>query len=330
MSSRTRTRAPRLRAPARAEFLRDVLEGLESVPKRISPKYFYDERGSALFEEITEVPEYYLTRTEMAIMERSVGEIATRIGAGAALIELGSGTSRKTRLLLAALDRPAGYVPVDLNCGLLVESARGLRAEFPGLPVIPVCADFLTSFVVPELPVAPARRVVYFPGSTIGNLDAEDVALLFQRVAVLAGPGGGFLVGVDLRKDPAVLEAAYNDALGVTRAFNLNLLERIARELGADLDPDQFEHHAFYNEAEGRVEMHLVSLAPQEIRLEGHTIPFREGETIHTENSYKYAPDGLAGFARAAGFVQECVWTDERRFFSVQYFSVGGGALPAD
>jgi L-histidine Nalpha-methyltransferase len=301
-------------------FLEDATEGLRSRPKRIPCKYFYDERGSGLFEEICRQPEYYLTRTELAIMRDHAAEMAEQIGPRSSLIELGSGSSLKTRLLLGHLKAPASYVPVDISGETLRQSAQALRSEFLGLKVVPVHADFTRPLTLPPAALPERRRVVYIPGSTIGNFDSLEAASLLRGIARLAGPDGGLLIGVDLRKDPAVLHAAYNDRRGVTAAFNRNLLYRMRRELGAGIEPEQFAHRAFYNEAEGRIEMHLASRVRQTIRLEGAFFELVPGETIHTENSYKYDLDGFAALAGRAGFVRTALWLDSARLFSVQHF----------
>ena len=301
------------------EFLRDVLEGLGRPEKALPCKYFYDARGAELFEQICTLDEYYLTRCELAILERHAGAMARAIGPGCALIEYGSGSGRKTRLLLDALPDPVAYVPVDLSAEQLRESARQLARDYPHLEVVPVCADFARPFPLPRLRPAPARRVVYFSGSTIGNFGPPEATALLADIARLVGPGGGLLIAVDLHKDRSLLEPAYDDARGVTAAFNLNLLVRINRELGADFRPERFRHHAFYNEGRGRVEMHLVSLADQAVHVGGQAFAFRAGETICTEYSYKYSLEEFAGLANAAGLRRERVWTDERGLFSVQY-----------
>jgi dimethylhistidine N-methyltransferase len=294
------------------------LHGLRQPSKELPCKYFYDDRGAELFEQICELDEYYLTRCELAILERHAPEMAEHIGSGATLIEYGSGSGRKTLLLLDHLDRPAAYVPVDVNPRNLAAFARQLAERYPTLRVAPVCADFTKPFDLPTKDRS-SRRVVYFSGSTIGNFGPTEAVPLLANIVRLVGPGGGLLIAADLRKDRHVLEAAYDDGRGVTAAFNLNLLSHVNRELGADFDLDRFKHRAFFNESEGRIEMHLVSLADQTVRLDGETISFREGETIHTENSYKYTLDGFAALARQAGLRVERVWTDERGLFSVQY-----------
>lgn len=299
-------------------FLDDVVAGLTASPKRLSPKYFYDRRGSELFERICALDEYYVTRTELAIMQAHVEEMADRLGPGCLLIEPGSGSGLKTRLLLSRMSDPAGYVPVDIAREQLVMSARALADDFPGLPIWPVHGDFTAEFDLPQ-EAAARRRIVYFPGSTIGNFQPDEARSLLGRLRRVAGAGGGLLIGIDLKKSVPVLEAAYNDPGGVTRAFNRNVLHRIRRELGADVDVDRFEHRAFYNEAEGRVEMHLVSDGAQSFRLDGTTITFAPGETIHTENSYKFDDEQFTSLAASAGWNSVDAWTDERNYFSVRY-----------
>ncbi|QXD14621.1 L-histidine N(alpha)-methyltransferase [Rhodocaloribacter litoris] len=308
--------------PRPADTRAEVLDGLRRPQKTLPSKYFYDERGSRLFDEITRLPEYYLTRTELDIMTRYVAEMAACLGPRCLLVEYGSGSSLKTRILLDHLPDVAAYVPVDISRAHLEAAAARLAEEYPGLRILPVCADYTASFELPD-PGVPFRRVaVYFPGSTIGNFTPEEARAFLERIAGVAGPGGGLLIGVDLRKDPAVIEPAYNDARGVTAAFNRNILVHLNRLLGAGFDPEAFAHHAFFNEAESRVEMHLVSLKDQCVRLDGEAIPIRRGETILTEYSYKYTPEAFATLAESAGFRVERVWTDEARYFSVQYLCV--------
>jgi dimethylhistidine N-methyltransferase len=307
------------RPSASHEFRADVLRGLRAPQKYLPPKYFYDDFGSQLFERITELDEYYLTRTELAIMEQYAGEMAELLGPRCLLIEYGSGSSTKTRLLLDRLCDPAGYMPVDIAHEQLQRSACAIAEDYPTLEVMPVCADLTQPFRVPTPRRPPARRAVYFPGSTIGNLTPDEAIALLRRTARLCGRGGALLLGADLRKDPRVIEAAYNDRRGITAAFNRNLLVRINRELGTDFDPEQFAHRAFYNLAEGRVEMHLVSLRDQSVRIDGAEFHFAAGETIHTENSYKYSVSGLQALARAGGFEPQRVWTDDDGLFSVHY-----------
>ena len=299
--------------------LAEILSGLRKPQKTVSPKFFYDERGSQLFEQITELPEYYPTQTELGIMRDHVGDMADLIGRQASLIEFGSGSSLKTRLLLAHMHEPAAYVPVDISRELLVASAESLNEEFPDLEVLPVVADFTHPFDLPDPRVMPLRNIVYFPGSTIGNFEPAAALSLLEVMHEEAAEDGALLIGVDLRKDKAVLEAAYNDASGVTAAFNLNLLTRLNRELGADFDLDAFEHFAFYNVELGRIEMHLRSTREQIVTIGEHQFGFRRGETIHTENSHKFTLAGFRELAAQAGFDVARVWTDERHYFSIQY-----------
>ena len=305
-------------------FLSDVLEGLRRPQKTLPAKYFYDEVGSQLFETICELEEYYPTRTEMAIMERYIDEIVALLGPRCLLIEYGSGSSLKTRILLDRLVDPAGYVPIDISGDFLQDVAANLSADYPDLRIEPVVADYTRPFALPDIQPPPRRRVVYFPGSTIGNFEPAGAIHFLTRAAQVCGPGGGLLIGVDLQKDIQVLEAAYDDARGVTAAFNKNMLSRINRELGADFDLEGFDHRALYNRNEGRIEMHLVSQQAQSVTISGRRIDFERCETIHTENSYKYAPAQFGRLAARAGFVQEHVWTDEASYFSVQYLTVGG------
>lgn len=308
--------------PRAASFFDDVLAGLTAPRKTLSPKYFYDARGCELFEAICGLPEYYPTRTEMAMMQMRAPEMARHLGPDCVLIEYGSGASRKTPVLIAQL-RPVAYVPVDIAGGQLKASALRLADEFPRLVIVAVCADYSRPLRLPEIESMRAhRRVIYFPGSTIGNFTLPEAGQFLRNVCALAGTGGAMLVGVDLKKDPAVLHAAYNDAQGVTAEFNLNLLRRINRELGADFDVSAFRHHAFYNAEVGRIEMHLESLAAQRVTLAGRRIDFRRGETIHTENSYKYSVNEFRQLARSSGFEPQAVWTDPRQLFAVHYLAV--------
>jgi dimethylhistidine N-methyltransferase len=297
-------------------FARDFLSALANRPRSISPKYFYDVEGSRLFDRICELPEYYPTRTELGILERSVGEMAALAGPGAEIVEFGAGSLRKVRLLLQAFDAPARYVPIDISGDHLRDAAAMLRTEFAGLDVQPVVADYTQRVVLS--PAGSGRRVGFFPGSTLGNF-TPDEALAFLQRAGQALRGGALLLGADLVKDPHVLHAAYNDAQGVTAAFNLNLLVRANRELGATFVPAQFAHYAFYNAPLQRIEMHLVSRVRQSVTLCGERFAFEEGESLHTENSYKFTIDGLRDLAQRAGFRAGPVWTDPERLFSVHW-----------
>ena len=316
---------PRLLVAAEAErfeFLSDVLVGLRKPQKELPCKYFYDEAGSKLFDQICDSPDYYPTRTELAIMRAHAPEMAAALGAGCQLVEYGSGSSLKTPLLLEQLPRPVVYVPVDVSGPHLLNAARAIARRFPEIEVTPVVADFTRPLKLPETSARVARRVVYFPGSTVGNFAPPAAAELLRNVARLVGPSGALLIGVDLKKDAATLERAYNDAAGVTAAFNLNLLDRINRELGADFVPTQFEHKAHYDAAHGRVEMHLVSRRAQTVTVGDCEIAFRPGETIHTENSHKYTLGEFRDLAARAGFERARVWTDAAELFSVQLYEL--------
>ena len=308
--------------PEADRFLEEVVAGLSRPLKELPPKYFYDARGSELFEAICELPEYYVTRAELALMREHVAEMARHLGPGCAVIECGAGSGRKTRLLLEAA-APVAYVPIDIAREQLKATAAEIAGEFPGLGVTAVCADYSHGVKLPPLAgPPPRRRVVYFPGSTIGNLSLPEAARFLAHARRLAQPGGAMLVGVDLKKDAAALNAAYNDSRGVTAEFNLNLLKRINRELGADFDLAAFRHHAFYNAGLGRIEMHLVSTKDQQARVGGALFRFRGGETIHTENSYKYTVDEFQSLARSSGFEPARVWTDAAARFAVHYLDV--------
>ncbi len=299
--------------------LGELVAGLSKPQKSISPKFFYDEKGSQLFDAICELPEYYLTRTELGIMRRHVGEMAEHIGPQASLIEFGSGSSVKIRILLENLDRLAAYVPVDISKDHLIAAADAIARDFPDIEVLPVAADFTKPFDLPSPRVMPLRNIVYFPGSTIGNFSHDAAAELLKVMHHEAGEDGGLLIGIDLQKDRAVIENAYNDAAGVTAEFNLNLLERINREFGADFDSDTFEHRAVYDENVGRIEMRLVSREQQTVRLDGASFEFVPGEYIVTEHSHKYTIDGFDRMLGAAGFEIEDTWTDSQRYFAILY-----------
>ncbi|HEY1298908.1 MAG TPA: L-histidine N(alpha)-methyltransferase [Stellaceae bacterium] len=306
-------------APGEESFRDAVLNGLARARKSIPCKFFYDARGSALFEAICRLPEYYPTRTEIAILEENAAEIADQMGSHCRLIELGSGASRKPRILLNALDRPAAYVAVDISGDHLREAALNLAEDFPELPVVAVCADYTRPFAMPPLPGPKGKRVGFFPGSTIGNFEPEAAVRFLANCGRILGPGGEMLIGVDLKKDPAILDAAYNDRAGVTAAFNLNLLERINRELDGDLDLDRFEHLGFYNGREGRIEIYIRSLCDQHAAIAGRRFRFAAGELIHTEYSYKYAVSEFRELAAEAGFRPVDTWTDAGELFSVHY-----------
>lgn len=304
-------------APEETGLRRAVLQGLRGRPRTIPPKFFYDARGSQLFDAICRQPEYYPTRTEESILRRHAGEIAELAGTGTLLIELGSGASRKVRLLLEAL-RPATYMGVDISRDFLMAAARRLAGDYPWLDVHATCMDFSRGLALEHCPSG-LPRLAFFPGSSIGNFEPSQAQALLGDLARVLGPGGALLIGVDLKKDPAVLDAAYNDAAGVTAEFSRNLLRRMRDELGARLDPEGFRHHAFYNEPRGRIEMHLVSRARQRIAIDGEQFELDAGETIHTENSYKYSVAEFTALAAGAGYRPAWVWTDPQALFSVHY-----------
>ena len=296
-----------------------IIAGLSKTQKMLSPKYFYDDAGSKLFEEITELPEYYLTNTELEIMTRHIDEMTGVIGEQASLIEFGSGSSMKTRMLLEHMHSPAVYVPVDISEEHLHESQLSIQADFPEIEVLPVVADFMQPFDLPNPRTMPLRNVVYFPGSTIGNFEYEDALNLLRVMHAEAGADGALLIGVDLQKDPAIVNAAYNDSAGVTAKFNLNILRHLTRAFGSDFNLDAFAHRATYRADEGRVVVELVSAARQAVHLGDARIEFEDGESIITEYSHKYTLEGFAGMAAATGFEVRHVWTDPRQWFSVQY-----------
>jgi dimethylhistidine N-methyltransferase len=299
-------------------FRQAVLAGLTARRKSIPSTYFYDRTGAALFTRICAQPEYYPTRTETALLSHYAGAIAECLPAQAVLVEWGAGSSEKADVLLAALDRPAAYVPVDVSASCLAATTRRLAQRFPALRVAPLTADFTRPLALPAGLPAAAARIGFFPGSTIGNFDPPEAARLLARFAAALGPGGRLLIGVDQKKDVGRLHAAYNDRAGVTAAFNLNLLVRANGELGADFDLGGFVHRAFYNRALGRIEMHLVSIRRQVVRIGDTRIRFAAGETIHTENSYKYDAAGFARVAAAAGLRRQRTWLDDERLFAVE------------
>ena len=296
-----------------------LIAGLRQPQKMISPKYFYDETGSKLFEDITRLPEYYLTDIELGIMEVHIDEMADAIGKEASLIEFGAGSGMKTRLLLEHMHSPAVYVPVDISEEHLLDSQRRIQEDFPDIEVIPVAADFLHPFDLPNPETMPRRNVVYFPGSTIGNFEDNDALELMRVMHGEAGEDGALLIGVDLQKDPTVIDAAYNDSAGVTAEFNLNMLRHLNREFGSDFDIESFEHRATYKPDEGRVVVELVSTKRQEANVGDARIEFERDETIITEYSHKYTLERFAALAKEAGFSVDKVWTDEHDWFSVQY-----------
>jgi dimethylhistidine N-methyltransferase len=303
--------------PPEDNFLEDVVRGLSATPKTLPCKYLYDRRGSELFDRICQLEEYYPTRTELRIMELQGDSMAWLLGSGTLVIEFGSGSSLKTRLLLDCLNRPAGYVPIDISKEHLLESAETLQVEYPHIPVHPVWADFTLPLSLPPAVESYAPRLVYFPGSTIGNFSHGRAKTFLHWIHDLVGNGGELLIGVDLKKDPYRLLRAYDDSRGVTAAFNLNLLERIKRELDADIEVENFRHEARWNSSEGRIEMHLVARRPCQFRVNGSTFHFMEEESIWTESSYKYTPHEFQMLALDAGFRAHDLWIDPDNLFSV-------------
>jgi len=305
--------------PGRESFLAEVLTGLRKLQKELPSKYFYDERGSHLFGRICELEEYYIPRIEASIMQAHIKEMAELIGPHVLLIEYGSGNCEKARFLLDHLHDPVAYIPIDISREQLLHVTKELASEYPKLEIYPVCADYLSTFDLAALKRPAEHVVVYFPGSTIGNFDPIPAKHFLEHVASVCGSGGALLIGVDLKKDPAVLHSAYNDKEGITAAFNLNLLQRINRELDCDFQLEWFQHYAFYNLWESRVEMHLVSQRDQAVHLNRETFSFSRGESIWTESSCKYSLDKFKQMAATSGFKVKRVWTDERKWFSVLY-----------
>ena len=309
-----------------SDFSADVLRGLSATPKRVPAKYFYDDTGSLLFEKITDLPEYYPTRCEMGILRDNAVEICKLIADGAALVEFGAGANKKARILLRAAPQLGIYVPVDI-CGEMIErEAAELRSDFPKLKVLPVTADITQPFVLPPEAAKAPVRVGFFPGSTIGNFEPHEASAFLRNAAEILSAGAILIIGVDLIKSSSVLNAAYNDKDGVTAKFNLNLLKRINRELGGTFKLDCFEHHAFFNRERNRIEMHLASRKRQKVRVAGETIDFRAGETIHTENSYKYSVESLAALGRGVGWQPVAGWTDANKYFAIQAFKLSPSA----
>jgi len=310
-------------AGATKENFRDeVLDGLSKSPRQLPYKFFYDQRGAQLFQEICDLPEYYITRTEIEILRLHGADMAKALGPQVELIGLGTGAGTKTRILLEELHNPAVYVPIDISNEQLEKSSARFREMFPTLQVLPVCVDYLEPFELPLPRRLSSRSVIYFPGSTIGNFEPEIASEFLARLVDVAGDGGGLLIGVDLQKDRDVLERAYNDAAGVTAQFNKNLLVRINRELEADFDLNRWQHHAIYSPSEGRIEIYLISDNEQTVHIGAREFQFRAGEEILTEYSYKHTIAGFIELARQAGFHFEQVWTDDARWFGVFYFTV--------
>lgn len=308
------------RGASLAGFDHDFVVALSGTPRSISPKYFYDAQGSILFDRICELPEYYPTRVELALLATHAREMARHMGPGAEIVEFGAGSLRKVRLLLGAMERPARYLPIDISGEHLGAAARALRRDYPSLHVQPLVADYTRHLLLPAPRDGAGQRIGFFPGSTIGNFTPAE-ALHFLQMAAQVLRGGALLLGADLVKDPDVLHAAYNDAQGVTAAFNLNLLARANRELEGNFDLTQFAHSAFYNAPLQRIEMHLVSRRRQRVRVCGQEFEFAEGETLHTENSCKFTIESLQTLARQAGFAIGPVWTDPQKYFSLHWLS---------
>ncbi|MFC5435547.1 L-histidine N(alpha)-methyltransferase [Rhodanobacter umsongensis] len=307
------------RRPPVNDLLEIAQRGLALKPKRLPSWLFYDERGSALFDKICEQPEYYLTRCEIALMDEHAQDIADTLGSEVRLVEYGSGSARKTRMLLQHLHAPIAYVPVELSAEPLRRSVEQLAMDFPQLPLQPLCADFSKPLRLPIPPRAPRRTVVYFPGSTIGNFENREAAVLLRKMRNEMGDAGGILIGVDLKKDPAVIEAAYNDRAGVTAEFTLNMLRRLNRDIGSNFELSAFAHRAHYNPMAGRIETHLVSRREQHVKVGRVNVPFRADEAIQVEYSCKYSLEDFAALAARAGLAVQQVWTDSGRMFSVQY-----------
>ena len=308
--------------PAASDFLAEAIAGLSKSPRTLPSKFFYDEPGSELFQQISALPEYYVTRTETEILRANIAEMARSIGGGAELVGFGTGAGIKTRMLLECLEDPVAYVPVDISKQRLVQSAEELSEAMPHLEILPVCADYLQSMRLPIPSRRPAHVAVYFPGSTIGNLEPAPARDFLRRVCRLCAPSGGLLIGVDLQKPREVLETAYNDAAGVTAEFNRNLLVRANRELGTDFDLPQWRHRAVYNEQEGRIEMHLISEQEQIVHVGDAAFGFAAGEKIITEFSYKHTLEGFTALAESAGFRLARTWTDSQQWFAVFHFTV--------
>ena len=309
-------------AAAKENFRDEVLSGLSKSPKQLPCKFFYDEQGAQLFQQICDLPEYYITRTEIEILRLHGAEMAKALGPQIELIGLGTGAGTKTRILLEELNEPLVYVPIDISKEQLEKTSARFRKTFPSLQILPVAADYLEPFELPLPRKLSSRSVIYFPGSTIGNFEPETATEFLMRLVELVGDGGGLLIGVDLQKDRHVLEAAYNDNAGVTAQFNKNLLNRINRELGGDFDLAHWQHFAIYNPAEGRIEIYLSSEIGQTAKIGDRSFQFRAGEKILTEYSYKHTIGGFIILARQAGFHFEQVWTDAARWFGVFYFTV--------
>ncbi|MEE2565646.1 L-histidine N(alpha)-methyltransferase [Hyphobacterium marinum] len=312
--------------PPSSDFRRDVLEGLAATPKTIPPKYFYDRRGSALFDDITDTPEYYVMRTELALLDRISDEIAKRAGPGAVVIEPGSGSSTKIDKLLGSLDDPAAYVGLDISKDHLLAACEDLSRRWPSLKIGAICADFTRHVDLHDMPIPEGRRLVFFPGSTIGNFEPDEARELLKGIRDWLRPEDGFLIGVDRVKPRGVLEAAYDDAGGVTADFNLNLLTRINRELDGTIDTAAFEHRSIWNDAKSRIEMHLVATRDMDFTVSEQAFTMTKGETIHTENSHKFTVASFQALARSAGLEPVADWSDDDSYFTLHWLECGAEA----
>jgi L-histidine N-alpha-methyltransferase len=311
--------------PDTGSLLEETITGLKSTPPRLPCKYFYDAEGAKLFEQICELPEYYPTRTEIKILVKYLPDMARLIGADARIIEYGSGAGTKIRLLLEALHNPVAYTPIDISREQLTSAATALQRDFPALEIQPICADYSSALTLPQPKGRCARTVVYFPGSTIGNFPPNDAIALLKRFARLAAQGdyaGGLLIGVDVKKNRDRIEAAYNDSQGITADFNLNILKRLNREAGANFSIEQWQHQASWNERSGAIEMHLVSKSEQQVHINGDKFDFALGDSVHTENSFKYSTEEFTALASQAGFSSRGLWQDEEKLFSVHYLEL--------
>ncbi len=309
--------------PKLSDFRQEVLVGLSKPQKSIPPKFFYDKQGSEIFEQICELEEYYPTRTELAIFKQHCEEIAALMGENCLIVEYGSGSSEKIRIFLDVLKNPSAYMPIDISKEHMLRASEEVARAYPKLDVLSVCGDYTQKLILPVYEKKPVKtKVIFFPGNTIGNLDYADAVELFSQAATLVGSGGGMLIGIDMKKDPQILHAAYNDAKGVTAAFNLNLLVRMNRDLSANFDLSSFSHYAFYSPQGSRIEMHLVSLKNQVVSVAKQEFDFSKGESIHTENSYKFNLEEFQELAEEGGFNLVKVWSDDNQFFSICYLSV--------
>lgn len=308
-------------SPRPTDILQEVLRGLNQDHKELPPKLLYDKTGSDIFDEICDLPEYYPTRSEKEILTRHAFEISELVGPEALIIEPGAGVGEKIRLLLPYFDAPAGYVPLEISKETLMEMTAEIAGIFPEVKLYPVCADFTEDFTLSDLDLGAIRKkVIFFPGSTIGNFTPAEARSFLRRMKEVAGPGGALLIGADLKKDSDILNRAYDDSRGVTAAFNLNLLKRLNSEIKTDFDAGAFRHRALYNQELGRVEMHLESLREQEVLIDGRPVRFKAGETIHTESSYKYTVEEFQALGEDAGWKPRRNWQDEKNLFSVYYF----------